>query len=192
MQKLQKRLENHTRNGLYHHQHYMLNKWYFQKEIANYPLFMILSSAASLDRYFQPADSVSNTIGFKSLNTEFFVYHNWKTSFATPYKPTDEWYLIGIGHGTFDTAKREHIILLGNTMDIGRGTMISAATTDSNWNNKVDYYKTKKYLWGNPFDPFWFDSDPDAGLLALLKVEQTSDVWSTLKSLTDGPLRSQN
>nr|UGV34699.1 MAG: ORF1 [TTV-like mini virus] len=168
----------------------MLNKWYFQKEIANYPLFMILSSAASLDRYFQPADSVSSTIGFKSLNTDFFALHNWKTTFATPYHPSAEWYILGIGNRkTFDNAKREDIIMLGNTMDVGQGTTIGAVNTSTDWSNKVETYSKKKNLWGNPFDPFWFDHDPEAGLVCLLKVEQTQTVWEQIKTLQE-PLKN--
>ena len=54
----------------------LTNKWYFQKKLANYPLLMLLSTAMNLNRYYLPANSVSKSIDFQALNTDFFQIHN--------------------------------------------------------------------------------------------------------------------
>ena len=72
----------------------MQSKWYFQKDFAEYPLVMVLSSALSLDRYYTSADSISTTLGFISLNTKIFKYSDFKgPNLTQPYKPNDHYWL---------------------------------------------------------------------------------------------------
>nr|UGV35746.1 MAG: ORF1 [TTV-like mini virus] len=161
----------------------LLNKWYFQKEIANYPLFMILSSAMSLDRYYMSSTSVSETTGFQSLNTDFFTYHNWKGPSSEPYKPNDRFYLFGIGgHTSFDAAKPENLILLGNTTDYQQGLQIGEMN-GTDYKNKVEEYMKKKKNWGNPFKKSWLDAPTDEGLFCLIEVQATETLLNKLKNL---------
>lgn len=167
------------------------NKWYFQKDLAKYPLLMIISAAASFDRYYQCSTCISETVGFQSLNTDFFVIHSWKYPSTTPYKPNSEFYMFGIGGTTtFDSATPKQLILLGAPSDYNKGTMIG--TQDTDWNNAVTKYMAKATNWGNPFHPDWLHADSQEGLICLLKVEATEHLTDKLKQLTPTtPLKNQ-
>nr|UGV38900.1 MAG: ORF1 [TTV-like mini virus] len=168
----------------------LFNKWYFQKELANYPLAMIITSAASFDRYYLPASAVSETIGFTSLNTKFFEYHNFKQKTPVePFSPSTGRYIFGIGgtHVTLDNAKRENLILLGNTLDFQTGktigSMSTTGTASDNWTNQVTNYFKSRTNWGNPFKSTWFDHDPDSGIIAIYTIQATEKLEDKLKSL---------
>lgn len=162
----------------------LYNKWYFQKEFANYPLLMLLSSAASFDRYYCPASSISETVGFESLNTTFFQLHGFKTPGTTPYTPNENFALFGIdGRTTFEHAKIYQLVLLGNTLDMTRGNPLGTpSTTKSTWENTLNNYFSKKTNMGNPFLPYWFGSDIDDGLLAILPIKNKT-VLEVLKTI---------
>lgn len=155
----------------------LLNKWYFQRDIARYPLLMLLSSAASLERYFLPASSISETIGFDCLNTSFFIRHDFKTKGTEPYIPNDQFALFAVngqytdpGEQTFDKA-----ILLGNTKDYTRGIPITEKpTSDKTWSQIVDTYLSKPTNWGNPFIPFYFGAEEDEKRLWLFPLKGKS------------------
>lgn len=136
------------------------NKWYFQQDIAKLPLFLLITSACSLGRYYMPSTAISNTIGFTSLNTDFFKLHNWKTPSATTgYRPNNDFYLYTFSsHTHFDEATFESLIYLGNTKDWGPGLPINQ-TGSGDWTSKVNKYFTTLALWGNIFySPYWDDS----------------------------------
>lgn len=166
----------------------LYNKWYFQKELAHYPLLMLLSSAMSLDRFYLPASSVSETIGFQSLNTDFFQIHNWKPSSFVIYKPQPEWYIIATKTPTKTWQKTtpKEWIVLGNTKDHILGKTIQETATNtitsSTWQQTIDNYLKSKLNLGNPFHETFFSQEaPD--MLALLKVPSTSTLASELKNL---------
>lgn len=173
----------------------LFNKWYFQKELANYPLAMILTSAASFDRYYLPSSAVTETIGFKSLNTKFFQQHNFKQKLPVePYTPKPNTYIFAIGGtATIDNAKRENLILLGNTLDFQLGSQIGEmpVSTSDNWPEKVEKYLAKRTNWGNPFKPTYFDFDPDAGLIYLYTINSTETLKDKLKTLTGDFIKKQ-
>nr|UGV38014.1 MAG: ORF1 [TTV-like mini virus] len=159
------------------------NKWYFQKDLAKYPLFMVISAAASFERYYQCSTCISETVGFQSLNTDFFVIHSWKYPSTTPYRPNDEFYMFGIGgRTTFDAATPQQLILLGAPTDNNLGTMIGEQS-DNEWQQKVEKYMQKSTNWGNPFHPTWLHADTGEGLICLKKVEATQDLKTVLKNL---------
>ena len=137
----------------------MTNKWYFQSELANINLAMLISSATSTDRYYSAANSISNTIGFKTLNTNLFQYHDFKKRLTTPYKPNDDFYLFT--HNSHSTDLREvpvkNLILLGNTEDKTPGENIG--------DTPVDTYFSTKTKWGNPFYPQYFSQDAEPILI---------------------------
>ncbi len=84
---------------------------------------MILTSAMSLDRMYLPADSISNTTGFISINTEVFKYNDFKAQRGTePYKPNDEYWLFTTqGTQTWEHLNVQSLILLGQTKDFTPG-----------------------------------------------------------------------
>nr|UGV36663.1 MAG: ORF1 [TTV-like mini virus] len=161
----------------------LYNKWYFQKELANYPLVMFLSAAMSLDRYFMPASSVSESIGFQSLNTDFFQIHNWKPSSFVIYKPQQEWYLLAVTNPTqtWQQTKPTQWTVLGNTKDHILGNPIGEPTTED-WSTKVDKHLQSKLNLGNPFHETYFSQEnPD--MICMLKVPSTSTLAAELKTL---------
>nr|UGV34790.1 MAG: ORF1 [TTV-like mini virus] len=162
----------------------LYNKWYFQKELANYPLVMFLSAAMSLDRYYMPASSVSESIGFQSLNTDFFQIHNWKPSTFSIYKPQAEWYILATQHPTQnwqDTTPASWIVL-GNTKDHILGNPIGTPNTSNTWEQLVQKHIQSKLNMGNPFHETYF-SQENPNMLCLLKVPSTSSIDTELKKL---------
>lgn len=158
------------------------NQWYFQKDLAKYPLLMVISAAASFDRYYQCSTCISETVGFQSLNTDFFVIHSWKYPSTTPYRPNRDFYMFGIGGTTtFDEATPKQLILLGAPSDYSKGTMIGQPHSD--WNTQVKNYMSKPTNWGNPFHPDWLHADSAEGLICLLKVTETENLTQKLQSL---------
>nr|UGV36002.1 MAG: ORF1 [TTV-like mini virus] len=132
----------------------MTNKWYFQQDIKDIPLVMLLTSAASFDRYYTASSSISSTLGFTSINTDTFQYHNWKKPpSTTPYKPNDDFWLYSWSGTTvaYENATFQHIVLLGNTKDYQMGSSPTYTTATDQWNNNVNTYFSTPKLWGNPF-----------------------------------------
>ena len=127
----------------------LYNKWYFQKELANYPLVMFLSAAMSLDRYYLPASSVSESIGFQCLNTDFFQIHNWKPSTFSIYKPQAEWYILATQHPTqtWQETTPTSWIVLGNTKDHILGNPIGTPTNSTTWEELVQKHLQSKLIW---------------------------------------------
>nr|UGV36438.1 MAG: ORF1 [TTV-like mini virus] len=166
----------------------LFNKWYFQKDIANYPLLMLISSAASLDRYFCAASSMSETIGFTSLNTAYFQNHGFKTITTNPYTPNNNFALFAISgrHQTYQTAKVQDLILLGNPKDYTQGTPIGNSNT---WSQHIDNYMSKNTNWGNPFIPYYFNNSGEDSFIVHLSIDGTT-VKDKLKQLKpDSPIK---
>nr|UGV35512.1 MAG: ORF1 [TTV-like mini virus] len=161
----------------------LFNKWYFQKEICNYPLLMLLTAAASFDRYYLPASAMSETIGFTCLNTSFFQIHDFKTKGTKPYIPNDQFALFGIGtqHTSWETAKASDLVLLGDPTEFSRGDPIGQNT---NWDTHITTYFTSRQKWGNPFNPYWFGSNIDDGLVGIMAITQGKTVLETFKEKT--------
>lgn len=129
----------------------MMNKWYLQKDIANFPLVMLLTAACSLDRYYTSADSLSSTLGFVSLNTEVFEYNDFKLqATTTPYKPNDKYWLFAVRTPPTGwlTAKMSQIIFLGQT---------NKYTAGETAGNDIRTYFSSHNKWGNPFYSQFFD-----------------------------------
>nr|UGV36848.1 MAG: ORF1 [TTV-like mini virus] len=119
----------------------MQNKWYFQKDICNIPLLMIIGTAVDFRYPFCPSKSRSNNVTLRCLNTSFFQFHDFdhfpETSGYIP-KPETYMYAAKDEHEENPT-ERSHFIYLGNTKDNTPGKGINT----NNPMNKSD--------WGNPF-----------------------------------------
>nr|UGV38525.1 MAG: ORF1 [TTV-like mini virus] len=126
------------------------NKWYFQKDLAPIPLVMFLTSAASLSRFYLGARAESNTMGFTSLNTDFFQFHNFKSpSLTTGYRPNSEFYIYTY-RGNYTDVKDipwGDLIYLGNSKDYQGGHSINQMSGE----HKFRQYFSKITNWGNIF-----------------------------------------
>nr|QUD39799.1 ORF1 [Anelloviridae sp.] len=139
----------------------LIKKWYFQNEFANETILMLMTSATSLDRYLGNSNAQSLTIGFTSLNTELFQFHNWKNIGTSGYSPKDKIYLWGLENGATDIDKEQigNFIYLGQTKQFTEGYTIQKSLTTGTWQNKVDAYMTSETHWGNPFTPRYLNGE---------------------------------
>nr|UGV36842.1 MAG: ORF1 [TTV-like mini virus] len=132
----------------------MLTKWYFQSLLAKSGLLLIKATATSFDRWYTHSYASSTTIGFTSLNTTTFQYHNFKQyPTTTGYKPQDNLWLWGVTQGEQPDplkSKVKQLIFLGNTADLQEGQTLEQNKTN------LDVYLTDKKKWGNPFYPHFF------------------------------------
>nr|UGV34655.1 MAG: ORF1 [TTV-like mini virus] len=133
------------------------NKWFFQQELADTPLCMLMTSAMSLDRYFSSSTSISQTIGFKCLDSDTFQYHNWELTFTSGYKPAPTKYLWALNNGStldYQKEKVKNLIFLGDTKNMKLGkTVIETKRGTENFSATWDRYIITEAEWGNPFEP---------------------------------------
>lgn len=132
----------------------LTNKWWFQKDLANIPLFLTMCSSCSLDRWYSNSNSISTTVGFTSLNTELFENHNWERQRNSGYRPSNNKWLYSLRNGQTDITQEpiKNLILLGNSKEYQTGKIIDQAT-GTTFENKWDSYFQSQTLWGNPFEP---------------------------------------
>nr|UGV39451.1 MAG: ORF1 [TTV-like mini virus] len=129
------------------------NRWFFQKELADVPLAMLMTSAASFDRYYLSSTSISTTIEFNSLDTRTFVFHNWKVQTTSGYQADTKKYLWALKNGTTDiqNEKMMNLIYLGDTKNFKAGdTVTSTKATSTNFEAWKRYFQSTTH-WGNPF-----------------------------------------
>lgn len=119
----------------------MTNGWFFQKDLCNFPLLVILASAASFDRYYTNSKASSSTIGFISLNTLTFQYHDWQDPPTQGYKPQDNMWFWGTENGASDPKEEPltNLIYLGGTNNHSKGIPVkntqNYASLPNNWGN---------------------------------------------------------
>lgn len=156
------------------------NKWYFQRDIAKIPLLMLITSSMSVDRWYINSKSESNTMGFYSLNTDFFVYHNFKKPpLTTGYIPNATFSLYTSGTNVeLNKLTWENLIYLGNTKDMTKGKTISEMSGNSDEEKLNNYFKDIKN-WGNPFHPAYFHTDYPNYYTTLNKIEKIKDLAKT-------------
>lgn len=134
----------------------MTKKWYFQKELSTTPLLLLMVTGMSLDRYYMSSKSISLTLGFKSLNTKIFEYHNWKAVGTQMYSPKKDIYLYALENGHHNIAEEPvvNLIALGQTKTIGPGIpIIKTKQGQESVTDAFTRYTTDATKWGNPFDP---------------------------------------
>lgn len=162
------------------------NKWYTQQEIAKMPLLLTVTSAASLDRYYISAQAKSNTIGFTSLNTETFQYHDFKIPpTTTGYVPNDKQLLFTVHpwHGDIKQVKWGHLIYLGNTNEDLTGTPVGQKPAHvTSWHTWVDTWASNKEYWGNPFHAPYLSGDNQP---ILITNKTINDIKTKLKNLSE-------
>lgn len=131
----------------------LINKWYFQQDMAKIPLLQIRASACSFDQYYTDYRAISTTINIFFLNIGLIQNSNFKQIPPAGYSPRQNQgkkiYLYYIKPpvptGT-QTIKIENIKFLGNTNLNQPGEFIPADITPENIQTKYPQSK-----WGNPF-----------------------------------------
>lgn len=130
----------------------MQDKWYFQKEICNIPLVMIMATAIDLRNPFGKSDWKSNNITLKCLNPDVFHRHDWGTKNPTQgYFPKPNLYLYAhynplIHDG--QTLDNKDAVYLGNTQEYTYGNKGSQDKVSENYSD-----------WGNIFMPQYLNGD---------------------------------
>lgn len=165
----------------------MQSKWFFQQEIAEQPLAMLMTSAASFDRMYLNSTSSTTTIGFKCLDPQTFNYHNWEKVQTSGYKANENKWLWALNNGTTTTLANEpmsSLIYLGDTKQMKPGDTIKSIQASSTPQIAWDNYMKSQTHWGNPFWPEYLNQEKTVlvsnksptDLRALL----TSTTWPTL------------
>lgn len=158
----------------------MKNQWFFQSNLADYPLITFAASACSLTGMFGSTKAISNNATFYCLDTKQFTTPTFQWRSATP---ETQWgytygtnYLYGLQHAfeTWTQNKDKDGTYLGNTMTQQSGmpmTHITSATS----------YTVEK--WGNPF--YWQYASGDYPLFTSTKNPQQI-IQSGGTALTEG------
>nr|UGV36576.1 MAG: ORF1 [TTV-like mini virus] len=140
------------------------NKWYFQQQFADAPLLLTMCSVTSLDRWYAASNSISTSIGFSGLNTEFFKYHNFEKETTAGYKPQDNLWLYSFQQGVtpippITSIQTKNLIFLGLTTGYSPGTTIkdtpNTGTGGTDWQKRKNTWSTNKGYWGNVFTPLY-------------------------------------
>jgi len=128
--------------------------------MCNLPLFIIKTTAASLDQFYQPDTQISNNITLYTLNTDMFQNPQWHYEGTNGYIPkhtpltegTKPVYLYGTANGN-SNSNNTYVgkVPLWNTIRMTAGTAINSDTTTPD-----------QSTWGNPFHPNYIH--PDATL----------------------------
>nr|UGV36445.1 MAG: ORF1 [TTV-like mini virus] len=161
----------------------MSTGWHFQQDLANFPLVVLTASATSFDRFYTHSNSASTTIGFDSLNTRLFKFHDWQAPPTTGYKPNSQMYVWGVANGGSTTPGNDQLktlIYLGGTGRLQQGTPLD---------NKYDTYSTTPGYWGTIFDPIYltgtaqiyFTNETVNNIAIYAKTHQTQTVSESKK-----------
>nr|UGV34231.1 MAG: ORF1 [TTV-like mini virus] len=135
----------------------MENKWYFQHNLAKTPLFMLRTSACSLDNYYIGTRMLSTNMTIVTLNTSIIQnreFGNRDVTYSCRTLGTVKYFLYA-SHDTSETPSQisvANITMLINTQDYtpGQNYYETKKTTSIKKTDWETYYKTKSN-YGNPF-----------------------------------------
>lgn len=137
----------------------MKNQWYFQSTLANIPLFMLRTSATSLDHWFIGTRDKSTNITILTLNTSVIFHRNWDKG-TQPYYAnvvgTQKVWLYATDQSAspiFNEIKLKNLIFLGNTQHNTQGYSYAEYLTHyhkTHSSQTVEEWQ-KSANWGNPF-----------------------------------------
>nr|UGV35217.1 MAG: ORF1 [TTV-like mini virus] len=164
----------------------MKSQWYFQHDISKTPLFMLRTTALTLDNYYIGSRQLSTNITIYSLNTSIIQNRNWgkrQTTWWCRTLGTQHYFLWGTRNAQTTNINNEkliNLIPLTNTQDFQPGYTFeeyhrqqTSATYDS-------YLKQPENI-GNPFDKEWIDPD-QALILMPFSPTQMSQYYTTVGS----------
>lgn len=130
----------------------MINKWYFQQNLAKYPLLLFATTACSLTSLYQAHNNINNNATIPCINTKFFKYNNFQYPATSQwgYQPQPNIYLYGILQANIPITATQlnQCTYLGDTKNYFEGTKITTPVTATN---------TAKTQWGNPFFYHYLD-----------------------------------
>lgn len=141
------------------------NKWYFQKDICNIPLIMILATSCDLTHPYGADNWDSNNITMLCLNPQLIQRNNFENFPATIgwFPKANTYFYSSDTTSELGPQETDKICYLGNTKDYIPGKM-----------STVQHLKSSKVTdWGNPFHPdnldlhsttIWMTTQPPSGL----------------------------
>nr|UGV39423.1 MAG: ORF1 [TTV-like mini virus] len=167
----------------------LTNQWYFQSDLANIPLVNIMGTAASLDRYYTPAQAKTPTISITCLDPTIWQNHNFKDMPTYGYQRKQGELLFGLQNGAYELSaiSFKQLIFLANSCDYTQGTPLSSVTGtgQTKWQNWV----TQKQWWGNPFFPDYFHQSKTniiyRGDINTLRNYFSTNQWNFDKKLSE-------
>lgn len=138
----------------------LTNKWFFQKDLANMPLFLLQTTAASFDHYYISTSSESNNVTIPVINTNLFQNRNFgKNDIYHCKQIGDQKIYLWATWEHIDPLKEKptakNLILLANGKSYTAGwdyeefqRFSTVEQTQKNWT----YYKQHIHIYsGNPF-----------------------------------------
>lgn len=179
----------------------LINKWYFQQDMAKIPLLQIRASAASFDQYYTDFRAISTTINIFFLNTGLIQNSNFKQIPAAGYSPRNsdqgKIYLYSIkNYNPSQDIPINNITFLGNTNLNQPGLPIPQAIEATTQQNL--YPKT---AWGNPFNKKYTQKDatvymaPYTLAYLITKKSEIKGTWFTATTIANAirynPFRDQ-
>nr|UGV36780.1 MAG: ORF1 [TTV-like mini virus] len=164
----------------------MKNQWFFQSNLADYPLLTFAASAVSLTGMFGGTKAISNNATFYCLDTKQFTTPNFQWRQSTPPQQWGYTYGTNFLYGlerpyeTWTQNKKGDGIYLGNTMYQQSGIPMR--------HRQENNYTYKD--WGNPF--FWEYASGDAALFT--DTKNPNEIITTQKdtSLSEGQKKTSH
>lgn len=179
----------------------MINKWYFQADIANKPLFMLRTSSCSLDHWYIGTRMESTNITITSLNTFMLQNRQWGSNtieYSNRTQGTLQYYLYTSKSTETnpDNIPLKSLVFLSNTKDHVLGESWEeylqhkpTETIEATW---FQQYQTDRGTWGNPFheeflkpnEPVYTSHAKWATILTKLESTKNSGYNAKVKDLT--------
>lgn len=135
----------------------MKNQWYFQKTLSKVPLFMIRTSAVSLDHYYIGTRNESTNITIHTLNTSIIQNRDFgkrTTTYWCQQLGTQRLFLYAThsNYKAITDIKLTELLPLTNTQDNTEGQTYEEWKRQNNTTKKYNDYFTEGYkVAGNPF-----------------------------------------
>nr|UGV42269.1 MAG: ORF1 [TTV-like mini virus] len=119
----------------------MMNKWYFQQDIASTKLLMLTATSCDLVNTYLSPKACSNNITLIALNVNFFQNQRFQNPSATTgWQPKNDIYMYAhAGQSTTKPTRKQDLVYLGNTKDYQRGKPLPEQGVG------------ELSSWGNPF-----------------------------------------
>lgn len=155
----------------------MKNQWYFQQKLSRIPLYMIRTSAISLDHYYIGSRDRSTNITITTLNYSYIQNRNWGNRNVQYYARTLGTQILYL-YGTtseqtdFKKIKLQELVPLTNTQDYTKGYTYEEYKQRVNHTANYDTYFKDIKSRGNPFYPDYLKGD--------IRVFTTPTLWSTI------------
>nr|UGV34486.1 MAG: ORF1 [TTV-like mini virus] len=167
------------------------NQWYFQSQIANTPLFMLMTSSCSLDHWYIGTRNQSTNITITSLNTKVIFHRNWDKGNIQYYCHmigTQPLYLYAADHPDthiIDEIDISDIICLGNTQENVHGMSFKEYKTLHKETTFTKQTWKQHQNWGNPFHKDYLTNNNDFGDYLILA--STTNINDFTEKLPDSP-----